>query len=154
MRKVLIILFFVAVIGLIAFFFFQNPEVFRKIYLWLIGLFGILTWPFRKLWNWMNGGDELNKIAEDNKRLKKELEEINIALARAKKTLEEERRKNKIRMEDLAAKISREDQTGKAIAIELQDLKGKTVDEFKESLPPEERKILQKDMFKDVDFGL
>ena len=81
MRKVLIILFFVAVIGLIAFFFFQNPEVFRKIYLWLIGLFGILTWPFRKLWNWMNGGDELNKIAEDNKRLKKELEEINIALA-------------------------------------------------------------------------
>ena len=57
-------------------------------------------------------------------------------------------------MEDLAAKISREDQTGKAIAIELQDLKGKTDDEFKESLTPEERKVLQKDMFKDVDFGL
>jgi hypothetical protein len=154
MRKVLIILFFVAVIGLIAFFFFQNPEVFRKIYLWLIGLFGILTWPFRKLWNWMNGEDELDKIAEDNKRLKQELEEINIALARAKKTLEEERSKNKIRMEELAAKISREDQTGKVIAKELQDLKGQTDIEFKESLKPEERKKIQEDMWKEVDFGL
>jgi hypothetical protein len=102
----------------------------------------------------MNGGDELDKIAEDNKRLKKELEEINIVLARAKETLEEERSKNKIRMEDLAAKISREDQTGQAIAIALKDIKGKTDDEFKESLPPEERKKIQEDMFKDVDFGL
>jgi biopolymer transport protein ExbB/TolQ len=154
MRKVLIILFFVAVIGLIAFFLIQNPEVFKKIYLWLIGLFGIITWPFRKLWSWMNGKDELNEIEQNNKILKQELEQIKKDLALAQKKLEEERSRNKIRMEELVKKINQEDQTGKAIAQELQDLKNMTDVEFKDSLKPEERRKIQEDIWKEVDFGL
>jgi hypothetical protein len=154
MRKVFIILFFVAVIGLVAYYLIQNPEVFEKIYLWVIGLFGIIAWPFRKLWNWMNGNDELKKIEENNKDLKQDLEKIKKELALAQKKLNEERSRNKIRMEELAHKINREDQKGKSIAKELQDLKDQKDNAFKESLKPEERKKIQEDIWNEVDFGL
>jgi biopolymer transport protein ExbB/TolQ len=154
MRKVLIIVFFAAVIGLIAFLLISNPGVFQKIYLWLIGLFGIVTWPFRKLWDWLNANDELKEIGQSNENLKIELAQIKKELALAQSRLEEERRKNKRRIAALQKAISQEDQTGKAIKSELEVLKAQTTAEFKATLAPEEKQKIEEDIWKGVDFGL
>jgi hypothetical protein len=154
MRKVLVILFFVVLLGGIAYVLIRNPELFNKIYLWIIGLFGIITWPFRRLWDWMNTNDDLKEVEQSNQQLKRELEQIKKDLALAKRKLEEERRKNKRQMEMLANKIKLEDQAGASIQQEIAALKKQTLGEFKDSLPPEERKKIQEDIWKEVDFGL
>lgn len=154
MKKVLIILFFVVLLGGIAYVLIRNPELFNKIYLWIIGLFGIVTWPFRKLWDWLNTSDELNEVEQSNQQLKRELEQIKRDLALAKRKLEEERRKNKLRMEQLENKIKLEDQVGSALQQELAALKKQSLGEFKDSLTPDERKKFQEDIWKEVDFGL
>lgn len=132
----------------------RNPEVFSKIYLWIIGLFGIIAWPFRKLWDWMNTSDDLKEVEQSNQQLKRELEQIKKDLALAKRKLEEERQKNRLRIEQLETKISREDQVGKSIQQELAVLKKQTPEEFRDSLPADEQKKIQEDIWKEVDFGL
>jgi hypothetical protein len=154
MRKVLIIGFVVLVAGAITYVLIQNPEIFRKIYLWLIGFFGLITWPLRKLWDWMNTNDDLKEISQNNKQLKLELEQIKKDLALAKMKLEEERRRNKVRITQLQSRISLEDQAGTALQKELAALKAQTPGEFRDSLPPAESRKLQDDMWKEVDFGL
>jgi hypothetical protein len=154
MRKILIMVFFGLLAGLIIYLLVTNPGAFNKIYLWVIGLFGIITWPFRKLWDWMNSNDDLDKIEQNNKQLKLELEQIKRDLALAQSKLEAERQKNKLKIAELEKKIQLEDQIGHALQKELAELKNQTVDEFKDSLKLEDRKKIQDDMFKDVDFGL
>jgi hypothetical protein len=154
MKKVLIILFFVVLLGGIAYVLIRNPELFNRIYLWIIGLFGIITWPFRKLWNWMNTSDELKEVEKSNEALKQDLVRIKRELALAKRKLDEERSKNKLRIEQLESKIRREDQIGHSIQQELAVLKKQTPEQFRDSLSPNERKKIEEDIWKEVDFGL
>jgi hypothetical protein len=154
MKKVLIILFFVVLLGGIAYVLIRNPELFNRIYLWIIGLFGIITWPFRKLWDWMNTGDELKEVEKSNEALKQDLVRIKRELALAKRKLDEERSKNKLRIEQLESKIRREDQIGHSIQQELAVLKKQTPEQFRDSLSPDERRKIEEDIWKEVDFGL
>jgi biopolymer transport protein ExbB/TolQ len=154
MRKLLVMLFFGAVLGLIVFLLIRNPEVFKQIYMWLIGLFGIITWPFRKLWDWLNSNDELNEIEQSNQQLKTELAQIKKALAQAQRKLEEERQQNKLRMEELQKSIRQEDQNAQSIQRQIVELRAQSLEDFKDKLPPAERQKMQEEIWKEVDFGL
>ena len=154
MKKIGILLIAVALLGLGIWFFLQNPGAWNRVYLWIIGLFGILTWPFRKLWNWLNAGDELKEIEQNNQYLRQQLEQIKAELARARSKLQAERQLNARLIKDLQGRIARQDQQGQAIEQQLAVLKNQSLEEFKESLPPEEKKSFERDIWKEVDFGL
>ena len=154
MRKIVILFIGVVLVGLVVWFFFQNPGAWNKVYLWLIGLFGILTWPFRKLWSWLNAGDELKEIEQNNEYLRQQLQQIKAELARARSKLQAERQLNARLIQDLQAKIAHQDEQGKAIEQQLAILKNQSLEEFKKSLSPEEKKSFERDIWKEVDFGL
>ena len=154
MKKIGILLIAAALLGLVVWFFFQNPGAWNRVYLWIIGLFGILTWPFRKLWNWLNAGDELKEIEQNNEYLRQQLAQIKAELARARSKLEAERQLNARRIQELQGRIAQQDQQDKAIEQQLSVLKNQPLEAVKESLPPEEKKSFERDIWKEVDFGL
>ncbi len=154
MRKVLTLAVALAFLGFIIFLFVNNPGLFKQIYLWLIGLFGIIAWPFKRVWDWLTSRKEIEEIEQSNAQLKQELVQIKKELAAAQQRLDEERQKNRIRINELEAKIRQEDQTASAIKKELENLKAQSPEKFKELLRPDEREKVLDDAFKDVDFGL
>jgi peptidoglycan hydrolase CwlO-like protein len=154
MKKMLIIFVLVALAGGIGYVLITHPGVFSKIYLWVIGLFGIITWPFRKLWDWVNSNDELKEIEQSNTQLKQELQQIKKDLALAQSKLQQEREKNRIRIEKLEENIRQEGLVGNSIKQELAVLKGQSISEFKGALTPEEGRKVHDEMWKEVDFGL
>jgi hypothetical protein len=153
MRKVLIIVFFGVVLGLIAFWFIRNPEAFQKVYVWLIGLFGIITWPFRKLWDWLNSNDELKEIEQSNQQLKAELVQIKKDLALAQRKLDQARKQNKVKIEALQHSIRQEDQKAQTAQQKLAESRAQSLEDFEQKLTPEELQK-KKQILNEIDFGL
>lgn len=154
MKKIGILILAAGLVGLVVWFFLTNPGAWSKVYLWLIGLFGILTWPLRKLWNWLSGGEELKEIEQNNQYLRQQLQQIKAELARARARLQAERQLNARLIQDLQGRIARQDQQGKEIERQLAALKNQPLEAFRESLPAEEKKSFERDIWKEVDFGL
>lgn len=154
MKKIGMLFLAAGMLALVVWFFLTNPGAWSKVYLWLIGLFGILTWPLRKLWNWLNGGQELKEIEQNNQYLRQQLEQIKAELARARSKLQAERQMNARLIKDLQGRIARQDQQGREIERQLTVLKNQPLEAFKESLPAEEKKSFERDIWKEVDFGL
>jgi hypothetical protein len=126
MRKVLILAIALAFLGFILYLFVSNPGLFKQIYLWLIGLFSVIAWPIKRVWDWLTSSKEIKEIELSNAHLKQDLAQIKKELAAAQQKLEEERQKNKIRIEELETRIKLEDQVGSSLKKELESLKAQS----------------------------
>ncbi len=151
-KALLIILIILGLILLIT--YFVNPEFISKIWLWLVGLAGVIIASLKKVGSIFSGhsGQSIADVKSENESIKKELDNIRVAIADTENRLKQERELHERELSILKIKL---ELTEKQIAAEIayrEKLQKMTYNEYKDSINSGEREKFEHEIWNDVKF--
>lgn len=150
MKKIVVsLLIIIALILLILYFF--NPELLSKIWLWLVGLAGVIWAGLKKIGN-VFGTKDIKAVESENQNIRNELDTIRQEIASTENRLKQER---ELHQRELAILNTKLELAEKQIAAERayrEKLQKMNYTEYKESLSSDEKEKFEQQIWDDVKF--
>lgn len=132
--------------------FIAHPGVFKTVALWLVGLAGFVFAGFRKLLGFLSSDGKLDDLQAKNDQLKKDAERLQLEMEEAGRLLQDERAYYEKEIADLSQALLRQREEYQTAQSQLEQIKRMSYREYYESLPKEEQRRIEEQMFEGVVF--